>query len=129
MNMSNNLLPLIARILISIVFIKSGIYKIQHFQETSKHMYDAGLTLATDFFLAGAIFLLLAGGLSLITGYKSKFGAFMLILFLVPTTLAFHWDLADAKQVNNLLSNGVYLAALLMIVSFGTGDLSFGKKL
>jgi uncharacterized membrane protein YphA (DoxX/SURF4 family) len=123
--MSNNLLPLVARILIAIIFLKSGIYKIQHFESTSKFMYESGLTLGTDFFLAGAIFLLLAGSISLITGYKSKVGAFMLIMFLVPTTIAFHWDLNDPSD---LIRNGVFVAALLLIMSYGTGDLSIGKK-
>jgi len=125
MNMSNKLLPLIARILIASVFLKSAVYKIQNFESTKQFMFDSGITLATDFFLAGAIFLLLAGSVSLITGYKSKMGAFMLILFLVPTTIAFHWDLNDPSD---LMRNGVFLGGLIMILSFGTGDLSLGKK-
>ena len=128
MNMSNKLLPMIARLLISVIFIKSGINKIQNFEDTSKYMYDAGITLGTDIFLAGAIFLLLAGSLMLITGYKSKMGAFFLVMFLIPTTLVFHRDLADPKEINSLIRNGVFLGGLLMIISFGTGDLSLGKK-
>jgi putative oxidoreductase len=127
MNMSNKLLPLVARILISLVFIKSGIYKIGHFNEVAKQMHEAGITLATDYLLAGAILLLLAGSFLLITGYKGKLGAFLLVLFLVPVTIAFHWNLNDPVQINNLLRNGVYLAALLMIISYGTGDWSLGK--
>jgi putative oxidoreductase len=124
MNMSHKLLPLIARILIAVIFLKSGIYKIQHFESTSKAMYNKGITLGTDLFLAGAIFLLIAGSLSLISGYKSRMGAFFLVMFLVPTTLVFHWDLSDP---NDLIRNGVFLGGLLMILSYGGGDLKVGK--
>jgi putative oxidoreductase len=128
MNMSNKLLPLIARILLSLVFINSGIKKITSFESVSAKMYDSGITFQTDLFLAGAIFLLLVGSLLLITGYKSKVGAFMIVLFLVPTTIVFHWDFADPKQVGQLLKNAGLLGGLLMVLSYGTGDISFGKK-
>lgn len=128
MNMSNKLLPLIARVLLSLVFINSGIKKITNFEEVSTKMYEAGITFQTDLFLAGAIFLLLAGSFFLITGYKSKVGAFMIVLFLVPTTIVFHWDFADPKQVGQLLKNAGLLGGLLMVLSFGTGDLSIKKQ-
>ena len=128
MNMSNKLLPLIARILLSLVFINSGIKKITSFENVSAKMYDSGITFQTDLFLAGAILLLLVGSLLLITGYRSKVGAFMIVLFLVPTTIVFHWDFADPKQIGQLLKNAGLLGGLLMVLSYGTGDLSLGKK-
>jgi putative oxidoreductase len=64
----------------------------------------------------------------LITGYRSKVGAFMIVLFLVPTTIVFHWDFADPKQIGQLLKNAGLLGGLLMALSYGTGDISFGKK-
>jgi len=128
MNMSNKLLPLIARILLSLVFINSGIKKITSFENVSAKMYDSGITFQTDLFLAGAILLLLVGSLLLITGYRSKVGAFMIVLFLVPTTIIFHWDFADPKQIGQLLKNAGLLGGLLMALSYGTGDISFGKK-
>lgn len=128
MNMSNKLLPLIARVFLSLVFINSGIKKITNFESVSNKMYESGITFQTDLFLAGAIFLLLVGSLLLITGYKSKIGVFMLILFLVPTTIAFHWDFANPKEVGQLLKNAGLLGGLLMVLSYGTGDLSLDKK-
>lgn len=128
MNMSNKLLPLIARVFLSLVFINSGVKKITNFESVSNKMYESGITFQTDLFLAGAIFLLLAGSLLLIIGYKSKIGAFMLVLFLVPTTIAFHWDFSNPKEIGQLLKNAGLLGGLLMVLSYGTGDISLDKK-
>lgn len=76
------------------------------------------MTLATDVFLAGAIAFLLLGGLSLILGYKTRLGAFLLICFLVPTTIVFH---IGPDETGALLKNAGLLGGLLMIISNGPG--------
>jgi putative oxidoreductase len=45
----------------------------------------------------GSGLLALAGGLSILTGYHARLGAWLLVLFLVPVTLTMHafWGLAD----------------------------------
>lgn len=111
-------IPLIGRVLLSLVFIYSGISKIQAFSDVSQKMYEAGMTLGTDIFLAGAIAFLLLGGVSLILGFKTRLGAFLLVCFLVPTTIVFH---IGPGETGALLKNAGLLGGLLMIMAHGPG--------
>lgn len=68
-----------------------------------------------------------SGGLSILLGYKAKYGAWLLVLFLVPVTVMMHrfWELADpttsmAQQVN-FMKNLSMLGAALLIAHFGSG--------
>jgi putative oxidoreductase len=76
----------------------------------------------------------LAGGLSVLVGYKAKWGAWLLVLFLVPVTIMMHnfWSVKDpmAAQMQqiNFLKNMSLLGAALMIAYFGAGPLSFDAR-
>ena len=52
-------------------------------------MDKAGIP-APQFMLVGAIVFLIAGSLSIIIGYKARFGAVLLLVFLVLATYYFH---------------------------------------
>jgi putative oxidoreductase len=61
-------------------------------------------------FLAGAVALETLGGLSIITGFKPRWGAVALIVFLIPATLIFHrfWvfqGMERQMQMINFLKN------------------------
>ena len=58
-------------------------------------MLEYGLTWQPELLLYGAIFLLLLGGLMVLTGYRSSFGAALLLLYWVPVTFIVHdyWNL------------------------------------
>jgi putative oxidoreductase len=78
--------------------------------------------------LAGIIAFL--GGLSVALGYRARIGAWLLVLFLVPVTLAMHafWRVADpvaaqGEQIN-FMKNVSMLGAALLIAWFGAGPLS-----
>lgn len=85
----DNYLLLFVRICLSAIFIWSGINKILDPVSTQANMSAHGMPF-TLFFLAGAIALEILGGFSVLLGIKPRWGAAMLILFLVPATLIFH---------------------------------------
>ena len=72
----------------------------------------------------------LAGGLSIVLGYKAKWGAWILVVFLVPVTVTMHrfWGLADPQmatmQTIMFMKNLSMLGAALLIAYFGAGPLS-----
>ena len=76
----------------------------------------------------------LVGGLSILLGYKSRWGAVLIILFLIPVTIAMHnfWAVTDPmmKQIQMIrfLKNVSMLGTALMILYFGTGPLSLEKR-
>ncbi|HVA67475.1 MAG TPA: DoxX family protein [Elusimicrobiota bacterium] len=72
----------------------------------------------------------IAGGLSILTGFKAKWGAWLIVLFLVPVTLMMHkfWGLSNpqAAMMNQIMfmKNMSMLGGALLISYFGSGPLS-----
>jgi putative oxidoreductase len=78
--------------------------------------------------------LALAGGLSVALGYKTRWGAWALVAFLVPVTLWMHafWRLSDphtafVEQVL-FLKNISTLGGALLISQFGAGPISIDQR-
>ncbi|WP_413164392.1 FAD-dependent oxidoreductase [Capilliphycus salinus ALCB114379] len=116
-------IPLIGRAFLSSIFLYSAITKIFGFAATQEMIAARGLPLPTLMLLGNIIFQLI-GGISLILGYKTRIGAVILILFLIPTTLVFHNFLADPGETTAFLKNLALIGALLMISYFGAGPVS-----
>ena len=77
----------------------------------------------TSVFLVGAIALEIFGGLSVLLGIKTRWGAAMLIVFLIPATLIFHTDFSTEIEQAMFLKNLAMLGGLLMLIQYGGGDL------
>ncbi len=121
----NHILPLFARLLIIPIFVYSAIHKIGDPEGTVETMRKVGIEFQTELFMYGAIAFLLIGSLLVLLGLKSRVGVFLLLLFLIPTTLLFHMDLADVS----LYKNAGLIAALLMIMANGPGGVSLDAKM
>jgi putative oxidoreductase len=74
------------------------------------------------------------GGLSIALGYKAKIGAWLIVLFLVPVSLAMHnfWAVTDPMmrgvQMAMFLKNVSMFGAALLITHFGSGPLSLDSR-
>src|SRR5262245_55080115 len=80
---------LAGRILISMIFVLSGTMKFVDWNGTAASMQKHGMPMI-NFLLPAAALFELVGGLSVLLGYKSRFGALLLFVFLIPATLIFH---------------------------------------
>ena len=75
-----------------------------------------------------------AGGLSIALGYKAKIGAWLIVIFLVPVTLAMHnfWAVSDPMmrgiQMAMFLKNVSMFGGALLISYFGSGPLSLDAR-
>ena len=123
---------LIGRILLVLIFLNSGIGKIGNFEATAQFMAKFGMT-NINLFLIGAIFIELVGSITIILGYFTRFGALLLFIFLVPTTLIFHTNFADQIQMIMFMKNVSMFGGCLVLLSVGPGRLSLdyllrGKK-
>ena len=118
-----NPVPLIARVLISAIFLMSGWGKIMNPAGTQQAMAAHGMPFA-GLFLIGAIILELGGGLSVLLGYKARWGASALVVFVIPTTLIFHTKFSEQLQVIMFMKNLAILGSLLMVSYFGPGPIS-----
>lgn len=109
----------VARALVGVLFLASGINKILGFGYVAGWMNSLGIP-AAGLLLAGAILLEIVGGLALVTGFQAKTAALALALFTVPVTLIFHgfWH-ADAaefqNQLNHFLKNVAIFGGLLAL--------------
>jgi len=117
-----------------LIFLKSGIGKIENFEGTAQYMASHGIAPYTNFFLVGAIFCELAGSITVIFGYFARFGAILLLLFLIPTTLIFHGVFTDPNIMIQFMKNVGIFGGLLVLLSVGAGRFSLdyffrrGKK-
>lgn len=123
---------LAGRAFLSAIFLMSGLGKIANFEGTRQYMEAYGMPL-TALFAAGAIAFEVLGGLSLLLGFKARWGAWVLFLFLIPVTLIFHaLGIGDPEQgqmqVIHTLKNLAIMGGLLTAASFGPGELSLDAK-
>jgi putative oxidoreductase len=82
--------------------------------------------------LAGV--LAIAGGLSILLGYRAKLGAWLIALFLVPVSLMMHkfWTVQDPMmaqiQMIMFMKNVSMLGGALLISQFGAGPFSLDAR-
>jgi len=122
----------VGRVLLSAIFLMSGLHKITAWSQTASGMKAEGM-VAVPVFLAGAIVLELAGGLSVLLGFKARFGALLLIVFLIPTTLIFHdfWQYSGDQmqnQMQHFMKNLAILGGLFIVLALGAGGVSVDAK-
>jgi putative oxidoreductase len=120
------------RILLSLIFVMSGFSKISGWENTLGYMASKGMPM-TQFFLFMAIVIEIAGGLSLLMGYKTRVGASLLIVFLIPATLIFHnfWTLTGMEQQMQMImfmKNLAIIGGLLVVAGFGPGQISLDAR-
>jgi putative oxidoreductase len=119
---------LIGRILLVLIFLYSGITKIEDFGGTAQYMASHGMPYA-NFFLVGAIFFELVGSATVILGYFARFGALLLLIFLIPTTLIFHSNLTDPMQFLMFMKNVSMFGGCLVLLASGAGRFSLDSLL
>jgi len=122
-----NIVSLFGRIFLSAIFLLFGLKTIGSFSATQQYMASYGMPV-TGFLLTGAIILELFGSVSLILGYKTRWGALALIIFLIPATLIFHTRFSDQNQFIHLMKNLAMLGGLLVLAGLGPGSLSLDNR-
>jgi putative oxidoreductase len=114
---------LLGRILLSQIFLAAVFGKITGPATTQHYMAAYGMPM-TGFFLVCAIIVELGGGLSVLLGYKTRWGATILALFLIPVTLIFHTKFSDQTQVIMFMKNLAIIGGLLTLTVAGPGPIS-----
>jgi putative oxidoreductase len=131
-NGSNGPLPLIGRILVSVIFIASGLGKLAAFNMMVGMLAAKGFPApAVALGIAAAVEIF--GGLALLLGFHTRVAAWVLFLFLIPTTLAFHnfWALSGMEKMDNqahFFKNVAIMGGLIFLAAFGAGAYSIDNK-
>ena len=105
----------IARVLLCLVFIHAVIGKLTGFAGPAAAIAAKGLPLA-PMLLVAAMVLMAVGSALVISGWKARLGAVLLLVFLVPTTLLFHGDVADSSERIQLFKNLAIMGGLLLVL-------------
>jgi putative oxidoreductase len=125
------IVALLGRILFAVIFIMSGL----------NHLTGAGVAYAAaagvpaaGFFVPFAGLLALLGGLSILLGYKVKYGAWLIVIFLIPVSIAMHnfWTVKDPMaaqmQMAMFMKNVSILGGALLLAYFGAGPYSIDNR-
>ncbi|MBD8685831.1 MULTISPECIES: DoxX family protein [unclassified Rhizobium] len=140
MSTTQNALVLVARILLSFMFILAGFGKLTDPAGTAGMIAGAGLPAATALsYLAGAFELV--AGLAVLVGFQTKIAAWALAVFCVFTGLVFHsgtvavpgWPDAALGWINTLngimmMKNITLAGAYILLATSGAGAYSLDAR-
>lgn len=140
MSSTNNALLLVARILLSFIFILSGFGKLTDPAGTAGMITGAGLPAATLLAYAAGLFELVAG-LFVLVGFQTKLTAWALALFCVFTGLVFHsgtvaiegWPEGALGWINTLnqimlMKNVTLAGGYILLAIIGAGAYSLDAR-
>lgn len=115
---------LAGRVCLALIFLYAGINHLTGFQGFVQTIAGKGLPLA-GLLAVGTIAFQIVGAIFLLLGFKTKMGAWLLIAFLIPATLAFHPPTSD---LTGFLKNLALIGGLLMTIEHGPGLMSVDGK-
>ena len=121
-----NILDLVGRVFISLVFLLSGVNKIGNYEGSIGWMESFGMP---GIFLIPAIILEIVAPILIIIGYKVKIAAALLSVFCIVTALIFHTDFSNQMQFVSFMKNVALAGGFLFLVINGTKDFSLERKL
>ena len=130
-NFGQRAVVVLGRFLFALIFLMAGA---NHFnKQTIGYAASQGVPLASIAVPLSGV-LAIAGGLSILLGYRAKLGAWLIVLFLVPVTLMMHkfWTVSDPMmaqiQMIMFMKNVSMLGGALLISQFGAGPLSLDAR-
>ena len=113
------------RILLSLIFVTSGLNKIANFSGTQGYMESAGVP---GVLLSVVIALEVLGGLAIILGWHTRIVAFLMAGFTLLTALLFHADFGDQMQYIMFMKNLAIAGGFLALVAHGAGAWSLDSR-
>jgi putative oxidoreductase len=129
---AQNFAALVGRVLLALIFLSSGIQKVMDPAGTLGYMTSAGLPFAQVLLWASVVVEIGAAAM-LIFGWKARWGAAALFLWMIPVTAVFHnpWagDPSQAQmQMIHLMKNVSIVGGLLLALAFGPGAWSVERR-
>jgi putative oxidoreductase len=132
MSSQNDLVSLIGRILLGLVFFIAGIDKIMGLEGTIKYATAAGMPMA-NIAVYLSIVIEVGMGLLLFVGFKTRWASAVLIVFILVAIFYFHqyWNMEGAARNLNkimLFKNLALVGGLLMLMVAGPGRYSMDAR-
>jgi putative oxidoreductase len=129
---AQNLAAFVGRLLLVLLFLSSGWGKVADPSGTLGYMNSAGLPFP-QLLLWGSVLVEIGAGLAILLGWKARWAAALLFLWMIPVTAAFHnpWagDPSQAQmQMVHLMKNLSIMGGLLMVLALGPGGWSVDRR-
>ena len=115
-------ISLLARWLISVIFVTSAYSKIFGWSANVEYMHSKHMPAAA-LLLAAALVVEAVGSVCLITGFGARIAATVMFFYMIPVTFLLHEFMSVNFQKNLALMGG-----LLMIAAFGPGGIALGLR-
>ncbi len=112
------LVSLVARVLLSAIFVTAGINKVSGYAGTQAYMESHGLP---GTLLPAVIALEVIGGLAVLLGVFSRYAGLALAAFCLAAAAVFHSDFADQNQATNFMKNVCMAGGFLLLFANGSG--------
>jgi putative oxidoreductase len=131
MKNQSDALALVGRILLGLIFVLSGFKKLMAFSGLVASISGKGLPMP-EVLAVLTIAIELGAALLLVIGWKARWAAFLIFLFIIPVSLVFHnfWAMEGAQAAMNqtqFLKNLSIMGGMLIVAAFGPGRYSLDK--
>ena len=127
MTSSQKVTTLVGRILLSLIFVMSGLGKLADHTGTVGYINSVGAPMPEIAYWL-AVIVEVGFGLALLVGFKAKIAAIGLAVFTLAAAFLFHNNFADQMQMIMFLKNITIVGGLLLIVAHGAGGFSIDNR-
>lgn len=132
MSNQNDLLSLVGRILLALMFLIGGVDKVMGMEGTLKYMTANGVPMA-NIAIYAAILIEIGAGLLLVIGYQTRWAAAVLIVFIIAAEFFFHqyWNLeGQPRGLQRVIfyKNLAVLGGMMMLIVAGPGRYSLDAR-
>lgn len=121
----SDIASLAGRILLSVIFIMSGVQKVLGPDQAIAYMNSAAYPIPAPeimVWVVGAVEVL--GGLCVLLGLFSRYAGLLLALFSIAAAIYFHSNFGDQMQTIMFLKNLAMAGGLLLLFAHGPGRLA-----
>ena len=131
MRTQSDALALVGRILLGSIFVISGFQKLMGFSGLITQIAGKGLPMP-EVLAVLTVAIELGAGLLLVIGWKARWAAFLIFLFIIPVSLTYHnfWTMEGAQAAMNriqFMKNISIMGGMLLAAAFGPGRYSVDK--
>ena len=122
----NPALPLVGRILMTLLFFVAGYNKLMNVTGTAGYFGKLGLPMP-DLLVWIVIAIELGGALLILIGWKTRWVAWVMAIFTVAAAVIGHKFWIDPSQATQFLKNLAIAGGFIMLAYAGPGRLSVDK--
>jgi putative oxidoreductase len=119
----NAYLPVLARVLMSGLFIWDGVLQLRDPADTAAYFTSLNIPMP-NITVWVSIAIHLFGGLAILLGFKTRWAAAVLLLLCLGTAFGVHLPAGDTENMVHFYKNLVMAGGFLYVIAFGAGAIS-----